>query len=96
MKLLSLCFTAPQDNKNYIFHVPLELFPPSFIYKRPQLCKVHLQSCLAKKSLNLLHCSPVSLETNPCASPALGFMRLHDYLDGGKGFGFDTRFAVPF
>lgn len=42
-------FPAPQDNKNYIFHVLLELFPQSFIYERPQLCKVHLQSCLAKK-----------------------------------------------
>lgn len=72
-KLFSLCFLAPQDNKNYIFRVPLELFPQNFIYKRPQLCKVHLQSCLAKKALTWLHCYPVTLETNLCASPALDF-----------------------
>lgn len=42
-------FPAPQDNKNYIFHVPLELFPHSFIYKNLSCVKCTFSPVWLKK-----------------------------------------------
>lgn len=42
-------FPAPQDNKNYIFHVPLQLFSQSFIYKNLSCVKCTFSPVWLKK-----------------------------------------------
>lgn len=78
-KLLSLYFTATvflllRTTKPYIFHVPLELFPQSFIHKRPQLCKVHLQSCLTKKPIKFIALLSFYLRNKPLCKPSFRFL----------------------